>query len=85
MISHLLGKLASNNLWVFRVAEGRGEGLADGLPSARPLPLRTPLHVLDGLLHEEAAEGHGGLRGIDAPLEPGPLGDEGQRQHATEW
>ena len=75
--------LTPNNLWIFRVAEGRRESLTDGLPSARPLPLRTPLHVLDGLFHKKAAERHGGLCGVDATFEPGAFGDEGQREHAT--
>ena len=72
------------NLRIFCVADGRRQCLADGLPPTRPLPLGAPLHVLDGLLHEEAAERHGRLRGVDAPLEPGALCDEGQREHAAE-
>ena len=86
LISTLTGEfvLTPNNLWIFRVAEGRRESLTDGLPPARPLPLRTPLHVLDGLFHKQTAERHGGLCGVDAALEPCALGNEGQCQHATE-
>ena len=75
--------LRQTNLWIFCVADGRWQSLADGLPPARPLPLGASLHVLDGLFHKEAAERHGRLRGVDATLEPGAFCDEGQREHAA--